>query len=46
VTKKDFIDFMRKAVKIGSAEYKELHYFLIGVFQKADTQREGRVGPR
>jgi len=46
VTKQDFINFIKKAVDRGNPEYRELYFFLVNVFLKADKERNGRVGPR
>jgi len=46
VTKDDFLGFMKKAVDRSTPEYRELYFFLVNVFLKADKERNGRVGPR
>ncbi|XP_074658399.1 uncharacterized protein LOC141911307 [Tubulanus polymorphus] len=43
--KDEFIAFTKKAVVKGSTEFKELYFYLLKVFQDADTNHDGGVSP-
>ena len=43
VTKKEFLAFITKAVDKATPEYKELYYFLLRCFVKADSDHDGCV---
>lgn len=45
VNKAEFTTFIKKAIKKGTPEYKELYFFLLETFQTADVRRNGEVDP-
>ena len=45
-TKAEFITFIKKAVKKGNPEFKELYQFLLAVFTDADSNHDGAVSYR
>jgi hypothetical protein len=45
-TKAEFITFIKKAVRRGNPEFKELYYFLLACFTDADSNHDGAVSYR
>lgn len=46
VSKKQFIDFIKKAVDKSTQEYRELYFFLLKCFTDADRDHDGAVNPK
>ena len=45
-SKEEFVDFIKKAVRKSTPEFKELYFFLLAVFTDADSNHDGAVSHR